>query len=79
MDWGRGGRLTFPFYTVCDLRHQQQKSPHPVNPNIIVCPATVEPRGQVLIKKKTKLWAKARCLLGKQLRRVFCPVLSQKK
>lgn len=79
MDWGRGGRLTFSFYTVCDLRHQQQKSPHPVNPNIIVCPATVEPRGQVLIKKKTKLWAKARCPLGKQLRRVFCPVLSQKK
>lgn len=73
MDWGRGGRLTFPFYTVCDLRHQQQKSPHPVNPNIIVCPATVEPRGQVLIKKKNKVVGQGQVSVGKTAQESILP------
>ena len=80
MDWEQGGRLAFSFDPVCDLRRQQQKSPHPINPSITVCQSTVKPSGQVVIKKKkTKLPAKARHQLRKQLRRVLCPVISQKK
>lgn len=55
MDWGQGGRLAFSFDPVCDLRRQQHKSPHPINPSITVCPSTVKPRGQVVIKKKNKV------------------------
>lgn len=54
MGWEQGGRLTFSFFPVWDLRCQQQQSFYSVNPRITVCPSTVESRSQVVIKKEKK-------------------------